>query len=268
MAFNGGSARAGAYAQRRYRRGLRAWRTRTRLIIAVVFGPFIALGLVGLIVAGHWAAWIAGMVFGVGAGAIIAVRESPPGYIENWQVGAEGERKTEKALQALERPPWLVVHDVEHPRGNYDHIVVGPAGVFLLDSKNLLGVVYMRDGQPYLRRRLDPDADARCGWVRSGALSGAAGLYKELRRRGCRPPWVHAVVVLWSDFEEGVHEDGSCVLVHGSRLCQWISERPATLDQATTDELVKGVQAIATQSRSDEPAQGIERIATRSAAAS
>lgn len=65
MAFNGGSARAGVYAEGRYRRGLRHWRARTRLIIAVCLGPFIALGLVGLMIEGHAAAWIAGVVFGL-----------------------------------------------------------------------------------------------------------------------------------------------------------------------------------------------------------
>ncbi len=30
-----------------------------------------------------------------------------------------------------------MVHDVNCSRGNYDHIVVGPAGVFLLETKNL-----------------------------------------------------------------------------------------------------------------------------------
>src|SRR5438270_6833380 len=101
MAFNEGSVQAGAYARGRYRRGLRAWRSRTRLIVGIAFGPFIGVGLAGLVVERHWAAWIAGVAFGAGAGAIIAMRESPPAYIENWQIGAEGERKTEKALRPL-----------------------------------------------------------------------------------------------------------------------------------------------------------------------
>jgi hypothetical protein len=52
MAFNGSSARAGVYAQGRYRRGLRLYRSRTRLIVTAVFGPFLAVGLVGLAVDG------------------------------------------------------------------------------------------------------------------------------------------------------------------------------------------------------------------------
>ncbi len=53
------------------------------------------------------------MLYGIGTGALIAIRESPPAYIENWKRGAEGEEETEKALTPLERPRWLVLHDVE-----------------------------------------------------------------------------------------------------------------------------------------------------------
>ena len=252
MAFNGGSARAGAYAEGRYRRGLRHWRSRTRLIIVACLGPFIAVGLAGLMIEGHAAAWIAGVVFGFGTGVLMTMRESPPSYIENRRIGAEGERKTEKVLKKLERSRWLVVHDVACARGNYDHIVVGPGGVFLADTKNLQGIVYMRDGEPHLRRRSDPEADKSCGWIRSGALAGAASLHGELQRRAGRAPWLQAVVVLWSEFDEGLHEDERCVFVHGSRLGEWIISRPDTLDQATKEELGTEIQAMAAEVGSDD----------------
>jgi hypothetical protein len=63
------------------------------------------------------------------------------------------------------------------------------------------------------------------------------------------------VVVLWSDFEEGVFDDEKCVLVHGSRLYEWISGRPDALDQTTTDELIDAIQAIAAEGRADEPGE-------------
>jgi hypothetical protein len=39
------------------------------------------------------------------------------------------------------------------------NMVVGPAGVFLLDSKHLQGTVHLANGRPHLRRRLDPGED-------------------------------------------------------------------------------------------------------------
>src|SRR5438309_4294907 len=136
MATDVGSARAGTYAKRRYVRGLRAWRSKNRVIFVAGFGPFVLTGLAGLIVAGHEASWGAGVFFGLGMGGWMTMRDSPPPHIANWQTGAEGARKTQRAPQRLESSRWLVAHDIECRRGNYDHIVVGRAGVFMLDSKN------------------------------------------------------------------------------------------------------------------------------------
>ncbi len=133
--------------------------------------------------------------------------------------------------------------------GPIAHEDTGNSGVFLLDTKNLQGTVHMRDGEPYLRRRSDPEADEWCGWIRSGALAGAARLHDELKRRAGRSPWVKAIVVLWSEFDEdeGVLDDEKCVFVHGSRLHEWITTRPDTLDQTTNEELATEIQAIAAE---------------------
>jgi hypothetical protein len=244
MAF-GATQRAGSYAQARYRRGLRNWRSRSRPLLALFFGPFLLGGVAGLVVVGDVAAWLAGVAFGLGLGVWMVMRESPPAYIENWQVGAEGERKTERALARLDRSRWLVVHDVQCARGNYDHIVVSRAGVFLLETKNLRGTVEIRDGVLRLQRRLDPQEDKPCPWVRSSALARAASLNAEIQQLAGHRPWVQAVVVLWSDFNEGVYEDERCVVVHGSRLHEWLNDRPDMLDEKAASDIRAAIHVIA-----------------------
>lgn len=58
----------------------------------------------------------------------------------NFRKGAVGE---ELVGAALERFPeeFRVINDLTTPYGNIDHVVVGPTGVFLLDTKNWRGVV-------------------------------------------------------------------------------------------------------------------------------
>jgi hypothetical protein len=245
MAIDVDSERAGAYAQERYRQGLRRWRARMRPLFAAVFGPFILAGLAVLFLDGHRLSWLAGAITGLLSGTWMTLRESPPAYIENWQIGAEGERKTEKALNRLDRSGMLVVHDVSSGRGNYDHIAVGRSGVFLLETKNLQGIVEIRRGVPHLRRRLDPDAVSRCDKVRPRALSAAASLKKEIERRTGHRPWVQAVVVLWSDFPEGLVDDGRCVFVHGPLLHDWMKGRPSRLDSVAAEEIAAAVGQLA-----------------------
>jgi Nuclease-related domain len=54
-----------------------------------------------------------------------------------WRRGARGERRTARALRKLVRQGWTVLHDLAVPgsRANGDHLLIGPSGVFLVDSK-------------------------------------------------------------------------------------------------------------------------------------
>jgi Nuclease-related domain len=169
----------------------------------------------------------------------------PPAYIENWQRGAEGERKTAKVLKPLQRSGLHVFHDIQTGHGNYDHVLVGPTGVFLLETKNLNGIVEMRDGTPHLLRRHDPDAETPIKRMRPSVLSAAARLKQEIERQAGLRPWVQAVVVLWADFPEGLAEHDRCAYVHGSRLRAWLRSRPNRISEDRAERIADAVAALA-----------------------
>lgn len=75
------------------------------------------------------------MVTGALASMWIGLRLSPPGIVERWQQGAWGEERTARELVALERDGWQVLNDVGHGRYNFDHVVIGPQGIFCINSK-------------------------------------------------------------------------------------------------------------------------------------
>ena len=52
-----------------------------------------------------------------------------------------GERRTRPSLAGLERQGWAVLHDLAGPGSgaNLDHVVIGPGGVFVVDSKQYRG---------------------------------------------------------------------------------------------------------------------------------
>jgi nuclease-like protein len=66
----------------------------------------------------------------------------------NWSQGAEGEEVVGKVLEDLGKEGWCVIHDVSFGRGNIDHIVVGPGGIFTIETKSRAGKVWID--------RLDP----------------------------------------------------------------------------------------------------------------
>jgi hypothetical protein len=62
-----------------------------------------------------------------------------------WRRGAVGERRTARLLAPLERQGWAILHDLAGPgsRANIDHLVIGPAGVFVIDSKQYRGRLHV-----------------------------------------------------------------------------------------------------------------------------
>ena len=84
-------------------------------------------------------------VAGLAAAALVGwrVRFRPSTQARAWQCGARGERQTARLLDRLSRDGYQAFHDLAMPGSpaNIDHLVVGPSGVFVIDSKQWTGSV-------------------------------------------------------------------------------------------------------------------------------
>jgi hypothetical protein len=71
------------------------------------------------------------------------LRFRPSDQARTWQRGAQGERRTARLLDRLTRDGFVVFHDLAVPGSpaNVDHLVIGPTGVFVIDSKQWTGSV-------------------------------------------------------------------------------------------------------------------------------
>jgi Nuclease-related domain len=72
------------------------------------------------------------------------LRFRPSTQARAWQRGAKGERHTARLLDRLGRDGYVSFHDLAMPDlpANLDHLVVGPSGVFVIDSKQWTGQVH------------------------------------------------------------------------------------------------------------------------------
>ena len=78
--------------------------------------------------------------------------------------GAEGETATAAVLSTLP-PGWTAIHDVRWPSrrlANIDHVLVGPGGIFVIDSKNWSGRIALEDGHLRQNGRSREKAVAGC----------------------------------------------------------------------------------------------------------
>ena len=73
-----------------------------------------------------------------------------------WAKGAEGERRIGGRLDALRASGIGVLHDRRKPngRGNIDHLVIGPTGIGVIDTKHYTGLVEPRDKGGWFREDL------------------------------------------------------------------------------------------------------------------
>jgi len=59
--------------------------------------------------------------------------------VERWLQGAEGEREVAAVLAQLKTDGWQALHDISLGGGNIDHILVGPGGIFTIETKSNRG---------------------------------------------------------------------------------------------------------------------------------
>jgi hypothetical protein len=134
--------RPGGSAQATWRR-LRAaeWAAWTRTLpwrIAVLLGIGLGGGALGSQLAPQ-AGLVVAALAAAAAGWGLRFRASPAAIA--WRRGAAGERRTARLLDPLQRHGWAILHDLALPgsRANIDHLVIGPGGVFTIDSKQYRG---------------------------------------------------------------------------------------------------------------------------------
>ncbi len=96
---------------------------------------------------------IAAAATATGLATLLAGRAMPAGA--SWKIGADGEQLLATMLARRLPPIAVVLHDRSIPgvRANIDHVVVGPAGVYVLDAKRLAARVVVRSTRGADRRR-------------------------------------------------------------------------------------------------------------------
>jgi hypothetical protein len=233
--------RPGEFARARFRARRRAWRLRLWWAFPVLaileLAIFAALGLV----LPAYREFLWGVGVGVSAALVLLLADSPPQHVERWRQGAEGEQATAKALRRLTRRGWTLFNDIDTGRGNIDHVLIGPAGVFLLETKNLQGVVAVKNGVVSVRWKEDPTDGYENHHIAARARASSAALAEALSASSGRRWWVQPLVVLWADFAQTSVEDDRVAWVRGKDLARVLEARRVRL---TAGEIAAATAAV------------------------
>lgn len=156
-----------------------------------------------------------------------------------WRVGAKGEQLVAARLERLGRS-WHVIHSVilSETGTDLDHLVIGPGGVFSVNTKNhpahriwVRGDTFMVNGhrQTYVR------ASRSEGRKVARMLSAACGFEVTVR------PIIAVVGVTGLDVKEQPADVRICSL---RRIAEWLAAQPRTLSR----EQVEAIFSVARRS--------------------
>lgn len=148
----------------------------------------------------------------------------------NWAVGADGEEEVALRLRKL-GDGWHVIHSV--PVGengaDIDHVVIGPAGVFTLNTKNhSKHRVTVTQGGVYLNGR-------RTEYLRNSRYEAKRS--KKLLTAACGNVEVQPVIVIMAADLKVKSEPTDVNVVGRKRIARWLTTRPALLTPVRVDEI-------------------------------
>jgi Nuclease-related domain len=188
------------------------------------------------------AAWAAGLdrlalPVGLATGAVVGwrLRFRVSREARAWRDGVRGERATARMLRRLGRRGYAVFHDVAIPGtpANADHLLIGPPGVLLVDSKRYAGqVTQSADGRVWHNHH-PMDQQLRALRLETEAISQALGVH--VRPLMC----VHGARVAYGGLRAGAVE-----ILPAGRLCSMLRHSGQQLGEADVVALVAHALAV------------------------
>jgi hypothetical protein len=204
-------------------------RSQLRLRIAVFAATVAVAGVLALMGAWWWPAiFLAlGLLFVLhrlaGAGRVL----DP----QNLRRGILGEEAVANALAALPSSYW-VLHGIHTGHGDVDHIVIGPTGVFALETKAWAGNFYRSRGQLYCNGK-------PAEYVLRQAR-GAAGEVRQLLLEAGIDEWVEAVVVAArASVSRSPVRFRKSYVVSIKDLVGFVTGRPRSLSSSTVQQAMR-----------------------------
>lgn len=152
--------------------------------------------------------------------------------LDKWFKGANAEVKVSDILGNLPSG-FVVLNDIRCPVGNIDHLVIGPTGVFVVETKSHRGTItVLPDG--HLRRNgklLEKD------FVKQ-VLGQVSWLKKELSDNGIAVPYVNAVIVFTQGFVKVYKPIKGVHVVSKKWLVKHIEEHNGSLSEQIREQIV------------------------------
>ncbi len=154
-------------------------------------------------------------------GTATATKTSRPTSAPTTDLGGDAEQWTAIELRRLRRPGWRVVNQFLDKCGDIDHVLIGPGGVYAVETK------WMADRDSVHARQQERRAAGQ-----AQADSRSMNLLRDMRLNGVR---VQPLVVLWGagietwDEEQRIKTVDGVPVLTGPAIGDWVQTLPTDL---------------------------------------
>lgn len=180
-----------------------------------IFLCCVALGACGASIAlGRYAVWFAG-AFALCVVTTAVLWRKGLRRVESYFKGARGEERVAAVLETLPSS-WHVFHDFVAGGHHVDHVLVGPTGVYAIETKNWRGRVTLEGGEMIVDGRL-ADRQPLVQTQRQADAVKAA-----IRKAGLECEVVPVLCLASDTFVERIRSVGRTTVLNASCAAEWI----------------------------------------------
>lgn len=165
---------------------------------------------------------------------------------QNWRLGLRGEQAVAEKLAEVADCGYRAYHDIPGDGlWNIDHVVVGPQGVFVIETKTRRKPVEKRPNQAHYKAVLDgevlrfPNGDDRKAVTQ--VVANARWLSDYLRKKTGDAVFVEPLIAVPGWWVEGSGRESTTKAMNASYLAGYLRNRPSVLSQA---QLIRTKTAI------------------------
>ena len=152
--------------------------------------------------------------------------------VASFFVGARGEERVANLLAALPSN-YHVFHDFIASGNPVDHVVVGPTGVFAIETKNWRGRIELEDGHVLVDGRLADRAPLQ------QTVREADAVRRELGKAGWQGVVTPVLCFASDTFLKDSAVAGPARLINAKALAGWLGSQPETLASSELERLVR-----------------------------
>jgi len=175
-----------------------------------------------------------GALFAVSAIAVAVWWRRGLHRVESFFKGARGEEIVAGMLAHLP-DEWHVFHDFEAGRHHVDHVLVGPAGVFAVETKNWRDAVTLESGEVIVGGHVPSHPPVAQASAEAKAVRAA------LARAGWNGEVAPVVCFASGTFKGGLAKAGIVLVANVADFLQWLQKQPRTFSE---NECVRLIQLM------------------------